>query len=171
MSLSVKQEIFNKVKAQIATIPEIASFDLQKGQLYNAEEGILTKVTPVCLMEFKSIRYAYTTERVRGGRAVISLYLYTKPYDIQNPEPERASEELKLIDEVVEKIQGVEGTHFSALSQILEESVVRSFRISPNYRLDFEAGIYKQIKPRYPLREKLSEDSALITAELKDKTY
>nr|WP_294922178.1 hypothetical protein [uncultured Flavobacterium sp.] len=153
--MTPRKELFIKIKEELATLPVLELIDLQRKQFSNGKENYPSYFT-AALIEIRSITWAMMVEQKQEGKCVVDVTFYCKDgwMDQFNntADPEHGLIEIDVIDNIVETLQGLQGTQFKPLNHIYEEPVEEAEEIM-SYRLSFETMIYRSVNPKYTYKK------------------
>lgn len=149
--MTPRKELFIKVKEKLKEIPELELIDLQRKQFTNEKENYPSYYT-AALIEIRSITWAMMVEQKQEGKCTLDVTFYCKDgwmdqHD-STSDPEHGLIEIDIIDNIIEKLQGIQGEQFKPLNHVFEEPVEEGEEIM-SYKLSFETSLYRFINPKY----------------------
>lgn len=146
------QELYVAIRDEVQSIQEIEYVDINRSQFVPEKESYPQYLTS-CLIKIVSIDWQTMVEQLQEGSATIELTLYTRDgFAAQQSDTEDADDglaEVKLIDEIAEKIQFLHVPSFQPLQQIKEEAQETEIDGLTAYKLTFSAQIYRKTAGRY----------------------
>lgn len=149
--MTPRKELFIKIKEALATIPELELVDLQRKQFSNEKENYPSYWT-AALIDIKNIAWESMVEQKQEGFCNVDVILYCKDgwMDQHNgtADDEHGLIEIDLIDNIVEKLQFLQGDYFKPLHQTADESEDSDSEIM-SYKMSFSTTLYRRINPKY----------------------
>lgn len=146
--MTPRKRIFNSVRDKIKTISGIEMVDLQRNQMGNPEKNYPTLFT-TALISLKNISWETMTNQLHEGKTVVEVSLYVKDGWIdQHDKSADDFNEIDLIDEVIEALQGLFGDGFRPLN-LINENAGQDYVEMMEYKLEFSTSIYQTINQKY----------------------
>jgi hypothetical protein len=158
--MSVKIELYNKVKEAIGTIPEIKTFGHYNNQ-FNTEEEELPSNNPAVFIEFSNMSWspsmqasfnARGTQQQKSEALQFTLYI---SYWSHEEEEDRFLSLLGIVDKVYRALANIESDNINPLQRVSEED--DSDHTEPIvWRTTFstmvtEPGVLKNVSDVYPV--------------------
>ncbi|MFK7033182.1 hypothetical protein [Flavobacterium oreochromis] len=153
--MTPRKEIFIRIREVLNASGKFELVDWNKKQFSNPKENYPTYWTAV-LIAVKSIRWENMTNDRQEGICTVEATLYCKDgwtdsFD-GTSDADTGFAEIDLIDTLVEKIEGLQGTCFTPL-QLSEETADDQDDMMLSYTLSFSTNIYRLITPKYQKRK------------------
>lgn len=149
--MTPRKELFIKIKEALAAIPQLELVDLQRKQFSNGKENYPGYWT-AALIDIQDIKWETMVEQRQEGNCNIEITLYCKDgwMDQQNgtADNEHGLIEIDLIDNIVEKLQLLQGDYFKPLQQTGDSSDDLISEIM-SYKINFNTLLYRKINPKY----------------------
>lgn len=153
--MTPRKELFIKVKEALSELSVLEFVDLQRKQFSNPRENCPTYFT-AALIEVKSVDWQTMVEQKQAGKVTVNVTFYTKDGWVNQhngtTDPEHGLIEIDVVDEIIEKLQGLNGDSFKNLDLVNEEAIDESEEMM-SYRISFSTVIYREINPKYSPRK------------------
>lgn len=153
--MTPRKELFIKAKEALMTIGSFGLVDFDRGQ-FNSEKDTYGTIWTACLIKIQNIRYEMMSDGNGNmeGKASLQVTFYCKDgwMDQHNTtaDPEHGLIEIDLIDQIVDKLQFLQGDSFKPLQLSDEGDENTTIDDLMGYKLVFETLIYKKPKLTTP---------------------
>lgn len=161
--MTVRKEIFVKIKTILEQIPEIELVDLQRKQFSAPQDGAPTYNT-AALVELKSMSWGSIMGQKQEGTATVDVVLYVKNgWSGQNGVTNHDDFDLVEIDlheKIIKRLQSLKGDAFKPI-QLTAETAEEAVNEMMCYRLAFTTDVYRDLSLVYTNR--LLDNHPVIT--------
>jgi hypothetical protein len=153
--MTPRKELFIKIKQALSEISQLELVDLQRKQFTNPKENYPSYWT-AALIDINNIAWEAMVNQRQEGFCNVDVILYCKDgwLDQHNgtADDEHGLIEIDLIDEIVEKLQFLQGDYFKPLHQTSDESEDSDGEIM-SYKISFSTILYRTINPKFTLKK------------------
>jgi len=145
--MTPRLELFTTIKTKLKEIASLELIDLDKGQ-FNRDAEFYS----AALIKITNINWESMVEQRYEGQTQVEITIFTKDgfthqHDTTSDETD-GLDEIHLIDDVIEKLELLQGEQFKPL-RLANEADNDLSDVIFSYKLTFETTIYKKIKTRY----------------------
>lgn len=153
--MTVRKEIFVRIKKALATIQGLELIDLQRGQFDNPKSNY-PEIWTAALIQVMPIHYETMTEHGQEGNCDIHIDFYCKDgwtdQHLGTTDPEHGLMELDILDSITDALQFLNGEQFKPLQQTDEQEMQINEDGIMSYRITFSTLVYR--KTKYPYQPK-----------------
>jgi hypothetical protein len=145
--MTPKKALFIALKEQLKTIPGLELVDWFRGQFDNGSDSYPTEYT-TALIRINRVEWETMTQQQQEGDCSVDVILYCKDgwmdQHSNTSDPQHGLIEIDLMDDIVDKIQFLQGEQFSKLEQSDEETEDATYERLMSYRIGFTCNLYKR---------------------------
>lgn len=146
--ISARKELFNAIKSALKSIPGLEMVDLQRNQMRNPKKNYPTLFT-TALIRINQVTWQAMTEQKHEGKCSVEIAIYVRDGWLDHHDTTTDDyNELDLIDDVMDKLQGVKGYSFRPLN-LTSESEGDDFEELMEYKLNFDTTLYRIVNSKY----------------------
>lgn len=153
--MTVRKEIFIKIKQALASVQGLELIDLQRGQFDNPKSNY-PEIWTAVLIQVLPIRYETMTEHIQEGSCEINIDFYCKDgwtdQHLGAGDAEHGLMELDILDGITDALQFLQGEQFKPLQQTGEDELHINEDGIMSYRLTFSTSVYRRTD--YPYERK-----------------